>query len=901
MDEFFDFDRAATATDQAFLETSRNSPLPFDTAVDLPGPEAQDESITPEHFTTSVFEQQLYPQICENDDHMKFSGSWPSSAEDNQACQPTGGIESPSQAASHGPKSSRESFCSSSDHLPQSSGKFSRESLRVLRAWMSSHHRYPYPSEEDKEHLKEQTSLSKSQIVNWMANTRRKGRARAPLLTLAPVMNLAVASPVDIPRRPTPAIEQMNPFERWKHSPPESEPASAAAIARAINSSAVPSPYEGLPSSTYVSHVSVPARSIFNDSSTSSIGVSNSSHSSSSSAFSHGSRASFRSFAPSSGRRPRRRCRQALQPTRAIRSTSPPRTFQCTFCTETFKSKYDWQRHEKSLYLSLERWICTPNGVTSLCIETNLISCVYCGLANPDHEHIELHDQSTCFERSIEERTFYRKDHLRQHLALVHDSKFQKWSMEDWKATTPAIRSRCGFCDIIMDSWKTRADHLADHFKSGQSMAEWQGDWGFESHVLDLVENGMPPCKCFPPLPSVSITVWIAFIDLIHTDRLSLLPFKASIKTPETRRILYDLVKMGLVDFMNDQLAFGKATTNFDVVNEARRICNTIDGAADGLHRIGVSRFRDLFLRSTQPGSLIDPVIFSQKYRKIDTSGAPCPKERKLREFVDGCIARGHYPTNFELQTEASRILAELETVSSFPCAAALSWFYYLINSSASWLEEFRQRSHLPCSPAPVLEDLRSCEGFIGYNTSSHAHSEEVAEKGIISPGCQAYPTTNSPMDSVTALWWDLTYSNDSTMSDTGNPIRHDSSSSTPFVRKALRLYPQVIPIAPSDASTRTNANPHPRYFFSDANCYQRLKHELSRFVMSCISPNNPARHVPTDDEIRNQARWIIFDADDPWNQTAADNAGWLLCFKRDVGLLDLGPELIPGSSWHYG
>jgi hypothetical protein len=95
----------------------------------------------------------------------------------------------------------------------------------------------------------------------------------------------------------------------------------------------------------------------------------------------------------------------------------------------------------------------------------------------------------------LEERTFYRKDHLRQHLNLVHDVKFQNFSMETWKIVTPQIRSRCGFCGIVMDSWSIRVDHLAEHFKGGKSMADWKGDWGFEPQVLDIVENGMPPCK----------------------------------------------------------------------------------------------------------------------------------------------------------------------------------------------------------------------------------------------------------------------------------------------------------------------------------------------------------------------------------------------------------------------
>ena len=48
----------------------------------------------------------------------------------------------------------------------------------------------------------------------------------------------------------------------------------------------------------------------------------------------------------------------------------------------------------------------------------------------------------------------------------------------------------------------------------------------------------------------------------------------------------------------------------------------------------------------------------------------------------------------------------------------------------------------------------------------------------------------------------------------------------------------------------------------------------------------------------------MIYDDDDPWNQTAADNAEWLIRFKRDVGLAP--PENGPGlnqtanSSWRY-
>jgi hypothetical protein len=91
---------------------------------------------------------------------------------------------------------------------------------------------------------------------------------------------------------------------------------------------------------------------------------------------------------------------------------------------------------------------------------------------------------------------FYRKDHLQQHLTLVHGATFRRTPMETWKRQNQLIRSRCGFCNLAMDSWDERVDHIAEHFKTGKSMADWEGGWGFEPHVADKVESAIPPCEC---------------------------------------------------------------------------------------------------------------------------------------------------------------------------------------------------------------------------------------------------------------------------------------------------------------------------------------------------------------------------------------------------------------------
>jgi hypothetical protein len=45
-----------------------------------------------------------------------------------------------------------------------------------------------------------------------------------------------------------------------------------------------------------------------------------------------------------------------------------------------------------------------------------------------------------------------------------------------------------------------------------------------------------------------------------------------------------------------------------------------------------------------------------------------------------------------------------------------------------------------------------------------------------------------------------------------------------------------------------------------DDSCYRRLMKELVRYTRSSMSPYNPNRHVPTDEELQHHARWIMFD-----------------------------------------
>lgn len=190
------------------------------------------------------------------------------------------------------------------------------------------------------------------------------------------------------------------------------------------------------------------------------------------------------------------------------------RLYQCTFCTDTFNSKYDWTRHETSLHISLRRYLCCPFAPVLEDSITKATSCAYCGRPEPSVEHIESHNHTECQQRDPEVRTFYRKDHLRQHLRSVHECDTLP-HMDTWVLEAVYVNSRCGFCGQRFTTWAERNDHIAAHFKNGTQMESWKGCRGLDASISAEVRAAMPPF-------------------LIGLERLVPHPFSASSKKPLT-------------------------------------------------------------------------------------------------------------------------------------------------------------------------------------------------------------------------------------------------------------------------------------------------------------------------------------------------------------------------------
>ncbi|KAH6639333.1 hypothetical protein C7974DRAFT_129279 [Boeremia exigua] len=716
-----------------------------------------------------------------------------------------------------------------SQPMPKSGGRFSREVVRVLRDWLNAHKARPYPINEEMEMLQRRTGLNKTQIANWFANARRRGKlSRAPSSYSS--QNTS-SRPVDIAPRPdTPAFKRkvpsLNPMERWQSSPPEHEPAAVSDIARAVESN-VGTFSDNNNRFEYKDDTN---QSWYNTSSASSAGTSASSDLSATSQHSK-SINSVKSAAYSR----KRRMRARIPRTSLVGFLLP---YQCTFCTEDFKTKHDWQRHEKSLHLPTEQWICTLHGPQALKLDTGHMCCVFCNEPEPNDAHLGTHNYHSCRERKLEGRTFNRKDHLNQHLQLVHNSKFDKLTMSSWRVPMSSIKTRCGFCDLKMETWEERVDHLAGHFKQGVTMASWQGDWGLDDRHQKLLENAIPPY-------------------LIDYERSTPAPFSASQRPDGSPTTAYELIKIELDHSMQTRFDLsGRMPDNSSMQLEACRIVFASEALSTKQDTCPSSWLRDLIMSSQHIANeaKFGPLRLHNECRlsTLEINGRDnifelCPLEARLWTFVQAERATVGAVTDETLQNEASKIVTYMEQISNTPSDVFANWLIKLIHADTDWLSEFKMRA---CSSesGPAL-DLEPQDA--GSILTHH-----------LGPVLQPFPLY---MESII----------DSSQLDIQeghvDPVKY-------YLARVLD---------PPRDSAQAISPARSRMFINSANFFSWLVRDLARWVAATMSPNNPNCHIPTDEEIQHQARCIVYDDDDPWNQTAADNAQWLRQFKRDVGILD--------------
>ncbi|KAL2208136.1 hypothetical protein CC79DRAFT_1397574 [Sarocladium strictum] len=714
--------------------------------------------------------------------------------------------------------------------LPSGRGsRFPSSALLVLKAWFAAHYEHPYPSSKDFEALQGQTGLSQSQLSTWFANARRRAKPKtnrtkrsdspAPQLINHPYMLNQLQD-----------AGAMSPLQRWRNSPPENEVADASDISRALRSidySPADSPYPD-----------VLVESSRRASSTGSAGTNDSALSadsvhSGSSAFSASSTRSFR-------RRRRRAWRPSTQTSAKAVQARPaatsytlmqfPDTFQCTFCTQTFKTKHNWQRHEKSLHLSLEAWECSPDGPLGSNDDQQGVICVYCGETSPTEAHLASHNYQSCCSKPARERTFFRKDHLIQHLRLTHRAPFVPETMLRWRHEHQDVKSRCGFCDHMNKSWTERTNHLAEHFKKGQTMAQWKGSWGFEPAVLNMVESSMPPY-------------------LIEFERKTPLPFKAGHPPPRGPSTAYELLHLELEYSLSAYVGHhNRLPTTAELQYEACQIIFAAEVLWNRDDKQAESWLYDLLTSSDeiamQARNCSAKNVASLRPTELRILGKSnmfegCRLEQSLIERVFSARDTGNTDTSDGwLQEQAREIVLDTNKLCQPTTGLFADFLVRLVDHSTEWLLPFRSRT-------PMLIEQRI------YATGQ--------ENALRNTNLLILPVDAEP----------------------------------PFTLEKLENFPTFE----ASTNTETNGEPSPDSleasyanekgvgFLDHSNYYRELVHNLTRFIASSTSPRNPTRHIPSDEELQRQARWIEYDDDDPWNQTPADNPDWLRDFKHSVGL----------------
>ncbi|EQB57487.1 hypothetical protein CGLO_02374 [Colletotrichum gloeosporioides Cg-14] len=346
-----------------------------------------------------------------------------------------------------------------SEKIRRATSRHARSSTKVLQGWFAAHHACPYPSDQEKEELKSLSGLSIRQISYWFVNVHRRGGVKkTAVLTESSLPELLPSTePATVQNQ---GWDGMSPLDRWRNSPPEEEPVSLDAIAEAIGAS------QSLPDLSSSMDLTEPAsrshcQTALSTDSISSLGSSDQSNSSNSSARSYAS-ASLFNIRTQDGRRRRRRKNQ----------------------------KY---RNPGTLHLVLEKWTCLPAGPRYSDPAEAVARCVLCDEADPSEQHLERHKYRECAAKPLAARSFYRKDHLRQHLRLAHGLDDVLPSMGGWKAKITRVKSRCGFCGETFALWVDRNDHLVEHYRAGALFKDWKGCRGLEPAVALLVQNAMPP------------------------------------------------------------------------------------------------------------------------------------------------------------------------------------------------------------------------------------------------------------------------------------------------------------------------------------------------------------------------------------------------------------------------
>ncbi|KAF7548439.1 hypothetical protein G7Z17_g7050 [Cylindrodendrum hubeiense] len=416
----------------------------------------------------------------------------------------------------------------------------------------------------------------------------------------------------------------------------------------------------------------------------------------------------------------------------------------------------------------------------------------------------------------------------------------------------------------------------------GQTMASWEGDWGFDEFVLKMVENAIPPY-------------------LIEAERNTPWPFAASITPLESPRSAYEMIALELAFFFRNYYDETETMPDNDVLHlEACRIifASEVLSADETVNLYCSSWLRDLITssediaRQAQFGPIRSQAECRSSALKIigqKNLFEACPLETQLQNFVQARLESGSTVIgDHELQEEACRIVTVVDKEQTTgPSNFITNWLVQLIWSSGHWLADFRQRTSIAPHKGPEELPTETITGlnpglFIGlraeeediehfeplntvdweFNDGGDDHSDDANAK--TATGDENW------MLGLEQLQWppsedsspaDLSLPHGSISPAQDSPSQNSNQSFSPFITPPRQpLDSPTLAMDPVELDHRPEWVKNSLSFQTDANFVRWLTRELRRWVKATMSHNNPNCHTPSDDELQHQARCILYD-----------------------------------------
>jgi hypothetical protein len=233
-----------------------------------------------------------------------------------------------------------------------------------------------------------------------------------------------------------------------------------------------------------------------------------------------------------------------------------------------------------------------------------------------------------------------------------------------------------------------------------------------------------------------------------------------------------------------------------------------------------------------------------------------CPLESRLQTFCRR--AKGAEVSNAEIQNEARRIIMQMESELQTEPEYVANWLIGFLYDSKSWIGQFRRRSDLKLGDNG-WELPSSHQLFPGDTMGQSNTSPWISEMALLDENVWNFGELGAPSNANTHFS-DLGFdkSNDQIVIDDASPRDFtwlwSGEHSAPVI-----LQTNKSPAAEGSALRPSWLGPG-IYVLNDPNHILWFAREMKRWVKAAMSPNNPICHVPSDGELRHQARCLLYN-----------------------------------------